>query len=135
MEVASRHDCIVEDQRVVGGAIQFDFEDSASVCQRVPYRAVDLRDAAQTVGILNAAAIAVGSGNLAPVQEIGEVARAQYLSRMWTSCMQARIARRRGSAKRLYAQSCRRLRGVEEIFQLLQPQTSNREHGLSSIEE
>ncbi len=52
------------------------------MCQSVPDGTVNLRDTAQAIGILNAATLAMGPGNQAPVQKAGEVARAQYLSRV-----------------------------------------------------
>src|SRR5437868_14106678 len=91
MEIAARDDGVLEHEWVVGGTIQLNLKDSAGVCERVPHRTVDLRDAAQAIGILNAATFAVTSGNRARMQELREVLRAQYLSGVRPSRMQTMI--------------------------------------------
>jgi len=66
-----------------------------------------------------------GSGNHAPLQNGGEVARAQYLAGVRPGRMQTRVKGCGGSTESFYAQSCGRLRGIEEVFQLFQPQTAD----------
>src|ERR1700721_2771838 len=126
MEVSSRDDRIFKDERIVRGAVQFDLEDSASLGQRVPEGAMHLRDTAQAVRILNAAAFAVCSGNATSLQETNEMACAQHLARMRPSRMQTRVKGCGGSTQRFDAQSCRCLRGIKEIFQMFQLQTADR---------
>src|SRR6202030_1865629 len=43
-----------KDERIVGGAVEFDAGHFASLCERVAHSAVDLWRAAQAVGVLNA---------------------------------------------------------------------------------
>ena len=93
MEVAPGNYRIVKDQWIVRSAVQFDLKDSPSVRQRVPDGTVYLWDAAQAIGILNAATLAMASGNRAPKQEVREVVRAQYLSGVRPSRMQTRVER------------------------------------------
>src|SRR5579864_6376076 len=54
-----------KDERVIDGGIGFGLEDLAAVRERVANGAVDLRNAAQRVGVLHAAACPVRFTNLA----------------------------------------------------------------------
>ena len=56
VKIAAGDDLVAEHQRIVGGGVQLDREDAPRLGQRVAHRAVDLRRAAQRVGILHAPA-------------------------------------------------------------------------------
>ena len=61
VEVPARQDLarLREDHGVVGGGVHLDLVDAGHVAERVPRGAVHLRHAAQAVGVLDAAAVAV----------------------------------------------------------------------------
>ena len=51
-----------EDERVVGRRVELDVEDAPEVVERVPHGAVDLRDAAQRIRVLDLVGVAVVAG-------------------------------------------------------------------------
>ena len=73
---SSAHAAAGEDERVVGGRVELDVEDAAEVVERVADRAVDLRDAAQRVRVLDLVGVAVVAGlELAVAQQVAQLAR------------------------------------------------------------
>ena len=72
VEVAAGKDLVAEHQRIVGGRIQLDREHAARFRQRVAHGAVDLRRAAQRVGVLHAAAGDVRLADLAAFEQLAQ---------------------------------------------------------------
>ena len=77
VEVAAGQDLarLREDHRVVGGRVHLDLVDAGHVAERVPGGAVHLRHAAQAVGVLDAAAVAVRLAHGAAGEQGLEVSR------------------------------------------------------------
>ena len=62
-----------EHQRIVHRRVDFDLHHLAAVGQRVAHRAVDLRHAAQGVGILHAVAVAMRLAQLAAFEHLAQI--------------------------------------------------------------
>ena len=73
-----------EDQRIIDGGVRFDLKNFAAMGQRVAHCAVHLRNAAQRIGILHAAAFAVRFANLAALEHVAQIGRGLDLSAVRT---------------------------------------------------
>ena len=135
VEVSSRDDCVFEDKWIVRSAVQLNLKDPSCVCERVPYGAMDLRNTAQAVGVLNAATLPMVPGNRASLQKASEVICAQNLSRVRSRRMQARIKGCGCSAQRFQTQSSGCLSGIKEVFYFLQSEAADRQHRLGSVQQ
>ena len=71
-----------EDQGIVDRRVHLDFEDGAAMGESVAHGAVDLRNAAQGVGVLHLAAVAMGLADFAALQHPEEVAGDEELTGM-----------------------------------------------------
>ena len=66
-----------KDQRIVHRRVHFDLKDLATMGQGIADRAVDLRDAAQRIGILHLLTLAMRLANQAAFQHAAQVLRDQ----------------------------------------------------------
>ena len=96
---------------------------------------MNLWNAAQAIGILNAAIGSLGSRNGAVGQQHRHMIRAVYLARVRARCMQARIEWNRRAPKRFHGKCSRCLRSHKESFKLIQLQTRDRKHCLRAIQQ
>ena len=82
VEIAAGENLLAEHQRIVGGRVQLDREHAARLGQRVAHRAVDLRRAAQRVGVLHAPAGDVRLPDLAAFEQVAQTRGALQLAGM-----------------------------------------------------
>ena len=124
-----------EDQRIVDRGVGLRFKYAAAMRQRVAHRAVDLRDAAQRVSVLHAAAVAMRFANLAAFQHAPQVGCGLYLSGMRTRLVNALVKSGVGALERVAAQAAQHVGGIDQRFGCQQRQSSNRQHGLGSVDQ
>ena len=91
VKIAAGENFVVENQRIVGGRVHLDRENAAGFRQRIQHRAVNLRNRAQRIGILHAAAAAVRFANLAAFEEAHQARRAHQLAGLRAGLVDARV--------------------------------------------
>src|SRR5205085_853603 len=106
MEVSAREDVAIirfpgKDQLIVYGGVDFDFQHFAAVSQCIAYRAVDLGDTSQSVGVLDASAVAMGFANLAALEKLAQVRGGFELAVVRTRAMNAFVKCNVSAAKRV----------------------------------
>ena len=92
MEIAAGNDGFIvrEDERIVRDGVQFPLNDRFHILQGIPDRAVDLRDAAQGIRILDAVLLAVVQ-DLGARQELPHMLRHKHLAHLAARFMDAGV--------------------------------------------
>ncbi len=125
-----------EDERVVGRGVELDVEDAAQVVERVADRAMDLRRAAQRVGILDLVGVAVMAGLQATVAEqMPKLGGDPDLARVRTRQLVGRRERDVGAEQGLHAHRRDDARGPRQAVRVGQQERPDRAHHLGPVEE
>jgi hypothetical protein len=124
-----------EDHRVVRGRVDLDGEGTGGEFQRVAHGPVHLGHAAQGVGVLDLAAIAVRLADGAAGQELAQVARGGRLSGVRAGGVDARIERHVGALEGIEGERARDVRGARQAPGFGQGQPRHRGHELRAVDE
>src|SRR5262245_3538053 len=94
MEVAATNDiAIFENKRIVGDAVDLSFDDTRRIIERVAARAMYLRHAAQAVGILHFAAVAMRFEDFALLEQRPDIGSSTTMTGVLADLMNSRIER------------------------------------------
>ena len=125
-----------EDERIVRGTVEFGGEDAAGFGEGIPCGTVDLGDAAEAVGVLDAgSAGAMGSGDGGALEECEQVLGAVELAGMGAGVVEAGVEGCGGAAESLQGEGGSGLGGVEEGFEADELEAAEGEHGLGAVEQ
>ena len=103
-----------EHHRVVGGRVDLDGDGAGRELQRVAHRAVHLGHAAQGVGVLHLAAVAVRLADGAAGEELAQVARGGRLPGMRAGGVDARVEGHVRALERIEGERARDVGGARE---------------------
>src|SRR5690606_37410078 len=126
---------IVEDQGIVGYAIDRRAQDLACMCERGLDAGIHLRHAAQRIRVLNAIAVLVRAVNRAFGEQQAKTPRDFDLVRGSTRFMYASVEWRVTARKPIDRERARDDRGCEHGFRSKKPVERERQAQLSSIDE
>jgi len=129
---------ISENEGIVGGAVEFDGERGADVGESIARGAVNLRDAAEAVGVLHARVFcrrAVRFADLAAAVEALEMAGDESVAGMRARIGDARIEGDRAAAKRVERERGGDVSRIGGNFGVAQGESEKSEHGLGAVEE
>ena len=121
---------------VVRNGVELAGRDPRCVLHGVPRRAVDLRGAAQRVGVLDQMGrVAVGRDDGATGEHPRDVAGARELAPMRTQRVKVLAEDPVGAEEGLDGHRRRHVRGLQEYFQVLQRQEQHRKHAVGAVDE
>ena len=137
MEVAARqHRPIVENQRVVGGRVEFTTDHSFGEADRIQHGPMDLRHAAQRIRVLYAGVtLAMRFADFAPRQQARQQRGRLLLPVLPSRLVNAGIERGRGSQERLQRHRPRDVRRVPERARIANREGRDRGMRLRPIDE
>ena len=138
MKVAAGKNIAVidKDERIIRRRARFDGENFLAMGERAANRTMNLRHAAQTVGILHARVILlVRSADLALAQKRAQMTRNSLLPGMRSRLVDARVERGRRALERLKGHGARHIRDSREAFRAPKREPAYGVHRLRAIEE
>ena len=145
MEVAARENCrfvrvFEEDEWVICGAVELDLEDSASFGEGVKKSAMDLRDTAEAVGVLDllhdrASSLPLCAWNGGAFEELQEMRCAVDLAEVGAGEMEARVEGGGSATEGFHREGGCGLGGVEEGLERGELEAAEGEHGLGAVEQ
>jgi hypothetical protein len=116
VEIPSRKDVVLEDQRIVRSRIQLDRADAGGVLYCVMYRAENLRCAPETIGVLHACVVfAVRFPDLTVHQQVSEKAGGLELTSVGADPVDSLIERCRRASQRLETHGSGAVRSAPQI--------------------
>ena len=124
-----------EDHRVVRGRVHLHPHGRAHVGEGVPRRAVDLGHAAQAVGVLHLAAVAVRLADGAPREELAQVARGGGLPGVGAGGVDARVEGDVRAPEGVEAHGRQHVRGAGQPLGLGEGEAGHRGHELRAVDE
>ncbi len=124
-----------EDHRVVGRGVHLDLDDASRVRGGVARRAVHLRDAAERVGVLHDAAVAVALAQGRVREERPEVPRRCDLAGMRAGRVDARVERGVRALQNVQRQGRDEVRRLEEAQGAVERERADRRRELRPVDE
>ena len=124
-----------EHQRVVDRRVRLDLKHRAAMGERVAHRAMHLWDAAQRIGVLHAAAVAMRLTDLALFEQTAQVRRSPDLSGMRASLLDAIVEGDIGSLEGIACHRADDVGGVDQRLRGEQHQNADGQHGLRAIDQ
>ncbi len=145
MEVAAgEHGAVVrragrwvwKNERIIGSGAGFDLEDRRDVGERTANGAVDLRHAAQAVGVLHAGAVfAVGFANLGVPKQRDKVRGGSELAGMRTGALNALVESGGRAHERIERHCAGDVSQADEAASARHGKRADSDHGLGAIEQ
>ncbi len=137
VEIAARHQVPVvgEEDRVVGHGVHLGLEERVREADSLPRRAVDLRHAAQGVGVLDPPAPLVGLVDLARLQQQAQVGGRGRLSGVGPQRLQPRIEGVVAPLERLERAGARDVGGGRQRLRLQERERPDREDHLGAVDQ
>ena len=127
-----------EDQRIVGGAVEFHFGHGARLGEGIANGAVNLWSAAQAVGVLDARVFGVrtvGLTNLAAFVEARQIFGGDGGAGICARLHDARIECAGAAAQRVQRKSCGDVSGIHKSIGFQEREAQKREHSLRAIQQ
>ena len=124
-----------EHQRIIDRGVHLRLKHPAAMGQRVAHRAMHLRDAAQRIGVLHAATVAMRLANFTLFEQAAQVRSGLDLSGMRPNFLNAFIEGDIGSLEGIARHGADHVGGVNQRLGVEQHQRADGQHGLRSIDE
>ena len=124
-----------EDQRVIRGAVHFDFEHALEIRQSISNGPVDLWHAPQAVGVLDARAAQVRAADAAATIQAQEISRRKELPRVWPRPLEALVEGSRRATQGVEGQSPGDVGGIHKDRGAPEGDEAESRHHLSAVDE
>ncbi len=124
---------IRKNERIIRGGIYLNFKNPARIIQGIPHGSMNLRSAAQTVGILNVATINVRFPQFTILQQLAQVGGAGFLPGMRAQIVDQWVKSLRCAHEGIDAASCRHICLLAKPLRFQKAQNPQSRHHLGAV--